>query len=288
MFRSAWFEQCCWKLLSLTLLVLCINIPAGYAGDVTKYARFQVDQRTAYGVVKGDEIHELAGDFFAHSTRQTFNRSNVELLPPTHPRQVFGVALNYRSHVGQREEEEDRIPETLQLFHKTPSGVIGPNDEIVIPEGAENVHYEAEMVVVIGKKAKDVPVEEADEYVLGVTCGNDVSSRDWQDQDKQWWRAKGADTFATVGPYVVSGLDYGNLDIEVRVNGTVKHSSNTQRMVRGVEKIVSFASKHVTLEPGDLIYTGATGITSEIEPGDVVDVEIEGVGVLRNNVVAEE
>jgi 2-keto-4-pentenoate hydratase/2-oxohepta-3-ene-1,7-dioic acid hydratase in catechol pathway len=281
-------DRNCWKWLSLSLVVFCLHATAGFAGDVTKYVRFRADQQMSYGVLETGTIHELTGDFYAHASRRSFDRSEVELLAPTHPRHVFGVALNYRSHVGQREAEEDRIPETLQLFHKSPSSVIGPNDEIVIPEGAENVHYESEMVVVIGKKAHDVSVEEADDYILGVTCGNDVSARDWQNQDKQWWRAKGADTFAPVGPYVVSGLNYDQLDIEVRVNGTVKHRSNTSRMARGVEKIVSFTSQYVTLEPGDLIFTGATGITSEIEPGDVVEVEIEGVGVLRNKVVAGE
>lgn len=105
----------------------------------------------------------------------------------------------HQSHTGQFEENPESIPDTLQLFYKSPSSVIGPNDEIVLPEGAENVHYESEMVVVIGKEAQDVPVEEAGEYVLGVTCGNDVTARDWQTQDMQWWRGKGADTFAAVG-----------------------------------------------------------------------------------------
>jgi 2-keto-4-pentenoate hydratase/2-oxohepta-3-ene-1,7-dioic acid hydratase in catechol pathway len=261
---------------------------SGAVEDVTKYARFRVDQRTAHGIVNDGMIRELTGNFFDHASRRTYKRSEVELLPPTQPTNVLGVALNYVSHMDQLEENPESIPDTLQLFYKSPSSVIGPNDEIVIPEGAQNVHYESEMVIVIGKEAKDVSVAEADEYVLGVTCGNDVTARKWQTQDMQWWRGKGADTFAPVGPYVVSGLEYDSLDIEVRLNGEVQQSSNTSLMVRDDETIVSFASRHVTLKPGDLIYTGATGITSEIEPGDVVEVDIEGVGVLRNRVVAEE
>ena len=280
---------------SSLLLLLPLTLAFVFAGpplpsdsdDVTKYVRFRVDDRTARGVMEGSTIRELAGNFYDHATQRTYSRSEVEILPPTEPTKVLGVALNYASHMDQLEENPESIPDTLQLFYKSPSSVIGQNDEIVIPDGAENVHYESEMVIVIGKKAEDVSVEEADDYVLGITCGNDVSARDWQTQDMQWWRGKGADTFAPAGPAIVSGLDYDSLDIEVRLNGNVEQSSNTSHMVRGVEEIVSFASQYVTLQPGDLIYTGATGITSEIEPGDVVEVEIEGVGVLRNRVVAE-
>jgi 2-keto-4-pentenoate hydratase/2-oxohepta-3-ene-1,7-dioic acid hydratase in catechol pathway len=275
-------------LLPLAATVVLTGSLHDASDEATKYARFRVDQRTAHGVVEGGTIRPLADTFFDHAAQQTYPRSEVELLPPTQPTKVLGVALNYRSHTGQLEENPENIPDTLQLFFKSPSSVIGANDEIEIPEGAENVHYEAEMVIVIGKEAEDVPVEEAGEYVLGVTCGNDVTARGWQTQDMQWWRGKGADTFAPVGPYVVSGLDYNSLDIEVRLNGEVQQSSNTRLMARDVEEIVSFASQYTTLKPGDLIYTGATGITSEIEPGDVVEVDLEGVGVLRNRVVAEE
>lgn len=275
-------------LLPLAATVVFTGSLHGTSEEVARYVRFRVDQRTAHGVMNDGTIRALAGNFFDHTTRQTYQRSEVELLPPTQPSKVLGVALNYRSHTGQLEENPENIPDTLQLFYKSPSSVIGPNDEIVLPEGAENVHYESEMVVVIGKEAKDVPVEEAGDYVLGVTCGNDVTAREWQTQDMQWWRGKGADTFAPVGPSVVSGLDYDSLDIKVRLNGEVQQSSNTRLMARDVEEIVSFASQYVTLEPGDLIYTGATGITSEIEPGDTVEVDIEGIGVLRNRVVAEE
>jgi 2-keto-4-pentenoate hydratase/2-oxohepta-3-ene-1,7-dioic acid hydratase in catechol pathway len=132
-------------------------------------------------------------------------------------------------------------------------------------------------------------VSQADalDYVLGVTCGNDVSARKWQQNDVQWWRAKGADTFGPCGPFIVSGLDYDNLDMELRVNGKTMHKTNTSKMIHGVAPTVSFLSRYVTLQPGDLIFTGTAGKTQPLAVGDVVEVEIEGVGVLRNRVVAE-
>ena len=156
----------------------------------------------------------------------------------------------------------------------------------VIPKTTDNVHYEAEMVIVVGKRAKDVPVDKALDYVLGVTCGNDVSARDWQRDDVQWWRAKGSDTFGPCGPYIAAGLDYDDLLLQLRVNGEVKQSQRTSELVHGVPEIVSWISQHATLEPGDLIYTGTPGSTSAFKPGDVVEVELEGVGILRNNIVA--
>ncbi len=256
--------------------------------SITKLARFEKDGHVGHGVVKGNRIHEIEGDFYGDRkmTGRSYALSNVTLLAPTQPSKVLGVALNYRSHVGQTGETE--IPETLQLFYKSPSSVIGPGDDIVIPQGAENVHYESEMVAVIGRRAKEISVSEAPHHVLGVTCGNDVTARDWQSTDMQWWRAKGADTFAPCGPVVASGLDHQNLDIEIRLNGQREQKSNTSYMVRDVAKVVSFVSHYVTLQPGDLIYTGATGITSRIEEGDTVEVEIEGIGTLRNPVVDEE
>lgn len=142
------------------------------------------------------------------------------------------------------------------------------------------------MVVVIGKRASKVPVERAKEYVLGVTCGNDVSARDWQQGDVQWWRAKGCDTFGPCGPVVTVGCNYDNLLLTTRVNGEVRQQQRTKDLIHNVAMIVSFASMHITLEPGDLIYTGTPGKTEEIRPGDIVEVELEGVGTLRNPVQA--
>jgi 2-keto-4-pentenoate hydratase/2-oxohepta-3-ene-1,7-dioic acid hydratase in catechol pathway len=156
---------------------------------------------------------------------------------------------------------------------------------VVRPPDAKNLHYEGEMVVVIGREAKNVPLEEAGAYVFGVTAGNDVSERDWQAADLQWFRAKGSDTFGPVGPVLVAGLDYNNLLLRTRVNGEIRQEARTQDLIFNVEEIVSYVSRYVTLYPGDIIFTGTPGATRAMEPGDVVEVELEGVGVLRNPVV---
>jgi 2-keto-4-pentenoate hydratase/2-oxohepta-3-ene-1,7-dioic acid hydratase in catechol pathway len=158
----------------------------------------------------------------------------------------------------------------------------------VLPRDVGVVHYEAEMVVVIGKTARNVPREDALDYVFGVTCGNDVSAREWQKGDVQWWRAKGSDTFGPCGPAIVCGLDYDNLMMELRLNGEVRQKESTKQLIHDVAGTLSFISRYVTLHPGDLIFTGTPGQTDEIKAGDVVEVEIEGVGVLRNKVVREE
>jgi len=142
------------------------------------------------------------------------------------------------------------------------------------------------MVIVIGKRAKDVPVERALEHVFGVTCGNDVSARDWQRGDIQWWRAKGSDTFGPCGPFIVSGVDYNALQIQLRLNGEVRQLQNTRDMVHDVAGIVSWISRHVTLEAGDLIFTGTMGTTQAMNPGDTVEVELENAGILVNKVAA--
>jgi 2-keto-4-pentenoate hydratase/2-oxohepta-3-ene-1,7-dioic acid hydratase in catechol pathway len=146
------------------------------------------------------------------------------------------------------------------------------------------VHYEGEMVVVIGKKAKNISVQDAPEHIFGITAGNDVSERDWQKNDLQWFRGKVSDTFGPLGPAIVQGLDHSDLLLQTRVNGEVRQSQRTRDLVFDVETVVSYISKYVTLMPGDLIFTGTPGTTAAMQPGDVVEVELEGVGVLRNKV----
>ena len=252
-------------------------------GAVTKYVRFKVDDRVMYGIVEGERVRELAGDLFQlwEKTDITHPLNKVTLLVPTTPTKVVALALNYRSHLGERVPHKDP-----QGFFKVPSSLLRHEATIQLP--TENVHYEGELVLVIGKRAKDVDEADALDYVLGVTCGNDVSARDWQDNDIQWWRAKGSDTFGPCGPFIVSGLNYDNLNLELRVNGKPRQQTNTNLLIHDTAEIVSFLSKHVTLEPGDLIFTGTPGTTQALHPGDVVEVEIQGVGVLKNNVVRKD
>lgn len=178
------------------------------------------------------------------------------------------------------------------MFYKPITCLQNPEDPIVMPPGAQDVHYEAEFVIVIGKKAKNVPLEQAADYILGYTCGNDVSERNWQggsidgpeNQDLQWWRAKGSETFGPMGPAIAVGLDYEKSKIQSRLNGEVRQEQMLSDLVHKPPEVVSFVSRYVTLLPGDVIFTGTPGETKPMAVGDVVEIEIDGIGVLRNKV----
>ncbi|HIA48982.1 MAG TPA: FAA hydrolase family protein [Acidobacteria bacterium] len=249
------------------------------AQEITKYVRYAYEGAESYGVLKGGEIHELRGNIFetVELTGQIVALDDARLLVPVQPSKVIAVGFNYRSHLGERKP-------TLYpgLFAKYPTSLIATGEEIVFPPGASNVHYEGEMVLVIGRRAKHVSREEALDYVFGVTAGNDVSERDWQASDLQWFRAKGSDTFGPLGPVLVRGLNPDDLLLQTRLNGEVRQSQRTSDLVFDSSEIVSYVSQFVTLEPGDVIYTGTPGETQSMQPGDVVEVELEGVGILRN------
>jgi 2-keto-4-pentenoate hydratase/2-oxohepta-3-ene-1,7-dioic acid hydratase in catechol pathway len=251
--------------------------------QVTRYVRYSAGGKTAYGMLDGDVVRELSGDFFQspRPTGKTLRRSEVTLLAPVVPSKVIAVGLNYKSHIG--ESPAAKYP---GLFAKMPTSIVGPDASIVIPPGAGNVHFEGELVVVIGRRAKNVSVADAPQYIFGVTAGNDVSERDWQRDDLQWFRAKASDTFGPLGPVIVKGINYGDLLLQTRLNGAVVQSQRTKDLIFDVPTIVSYISQFVTLEPGDIIYTGTPGSTKPMKPGDVVEIDIEGIGVLRNRVVA--
>ncbi|UCF21729.1 MAG: fumarylacetoacetate hydrolase family protein [Gemmatimonadota bacterium] len=250
---------------------------------MTRYVRYARGDTIAYGVEEGATIRELDGDPFSgpRATGATVPISDVRLLAPCTPSKIIAVGLNYRSHLGGRP-----APEYPGVFAKLPSAVIGPDEAIVIPEDAREVHYEGELVVAIGKRAKNVSMERARDCVFGVTAGNDVSERVWQRGDLQWVRAKASDTFAPIGPAIVSGLNYNDLLVQTRVNGEARQAERTRDMLFDVDTVVAYISRYVTLLPGDLIFTGTPGTTTALQPGDVVEVEVEGVGVLRNHVAA--
>jgi 2-keto-4-pentenoate hydratase/2-oxohepta-3-ene-1,7-dioic acid hydratase in catechol pathway len=267
----------------VAVFLTCVAASLAGEANVARYVRFLAGGRAAYGVVEGSRVREIQGDLFGswRPGEKTYALSEVKILVPCRPSKILAVARNYKSHGGALTPIEH--PE---LFFKPPSCLVADGASIVIPPGAEPVHYEGELVIVVGKRARNVPPEKALDYVLGVTCGNDVSARDWQQKDVQWWRAKGSDTFGPCGPAIVTGLHYDDLLVQTRVNGELKQKERTSQMVHGVAAILSWASRYLTLEPGDLIYTGTPGTTSELKPGDVVEVEIEGIGVLKNPVKA--
>ena len=271
------------RLMQTTLLSSSILVATAMAGEgmATRLVRFESNGNPAYGVVEGDRVVEIEGDLYGDwkKTDRTRNLEGLKILIPTEPSKVLALAGNYKDHLG-----DIPVPGNPEIFYKLPTTLIAHGEQIVIPPGTEEVHPELELVVVIGKKTKNVSKDNALDHVLGVTCGNDVSARDWQRGDRQWWRAKGADTFGPVGPFIATGIDYGALDIELRVNGEVRQKSDTSHMIFGVAEIVSFISQFVTLEPGDLIFTGTPGKTRGISPGDTIEVEIEGIGTLKNTV----
>lgn len=248
------------------------------------YVRYDEGGVARYGILEGESIRELQGDLFAAPTPtgRRVPRASVRLLAPVVPSKVIAVGLNYKSHLGER-------PSATYpgLFAKLPTSIIAHEEPIVLPADAGNTHYEGEMVVVIGKRAHRVSRETARQYVFGVTVGNDVSERDWQRSDLQWFRAKAADTFGPLGPVLVTGLDPDDLLLQTRLNGEVVQSQRTRDLIFGVAEIVSYVSQYVTLLPGDVIYTGTPGTTRAFKPGDVIEVELEGVGTLRNPVVRQ-
>ncbi len=310
--------------LPVVLLMAAFAVHARAEDGPVKFARFQVGETVGYGVVEGDRLRLIEGDLFGEwkKTDKSFAIDEVKLLVPTRPTQVLALAGNYRSHLSDEKSittvvttttrtttdlktgktrsettskteyrSSNEVPEKFRIpqpFFKSPSCLTAQGGDIVIPNDADTVHFEAELVLVIGKTAKNVSKADALDYVFGVTCGNDVSARIWQRNDVQWWRAKGADSFGPCGPFIARGIDYDNLLTRLRLNGKVMQEESTSHMINDVATAVSFISRHITLHPGDLIFTGTSGKTAAIQPGDVVEVEIEGVGVLRNNVVAAE
>jgi 2-keto-4-pentenoate hydratase/2-oxohepta-3-ene-1,7-dioic acid hydratase in catechol pathway len=264
----------------LAMAVLAAGVTA-WAQDVTKYVRYEHGGAVSYGVLEGETIHQLAGDVFASPERTgaTVALGDVTLLAPTDPRKVVAAGLNYRSHLGGAEPAE--YP---GLFDKHATSLIGHGAEITYYEDASNLHFEGEMVLIIGKTARNVSVEDAPDYIFAVAPGNDISERVWQGGDLQWFRAKGADTFGPVGPVMASGVNYDDLLLQTRVNGETLQSQRTSDLLFDSSFLVSYISRYVTLEPGDMIFTGTPGSTSAMQPGDVVEIELEHVGVLRNTI----
>ncbi|MBM3735945.1 MAG: DUF2437 domain-containing protein [Acidobacteria bacterium] len=254
-----------------------------------KYVRFQSDAGPSWGRLDGDKVFRITGDLFGeHKVSKTAKPLNgLKLLAPATPPKIFAVGLNYRSHLGSRP-----APPTPEIFYKPITSITDPGAPIVLPKSSTNVHYEGELVLVIGKTIKKASRKQAAAAIFGVTCGNDVSERGWQhgadgaSRDLQWWRAKGADTFAPCGPVLVTGINYNNLTLTTRLNGEVVQQQTTGDLLFDPATIVSTISQEVTIQQGDLIFTGTPGTTRKMSPGDVVEVEIEGIGLLRNKVKA--
>jgi 2-keto-4-pentenoate hydratase/2-oxohepta-3-ene-1,7-dioic acid hydratase in catechol pathway len=250
-----------------------------------KYIRYRYQEKTSYGILDGNVVREIRGALFGDrkETGFTTHLDAIELLWPCEPSKILAVGLNYGSHLVSHAPGAS-APKNPEIFLKPPSALLKPEGAIQIPINAQIVHYEGELAVVIGKTVRRATESEALDSIFGFTCGNDISERYWQKNDLQWWRAKGSDTFAPLGPSIVTGFDWKQGRIETRVNGSVVQAGRFSELLFDPPAIIRFASQYVTLYPGDVIYTGTPGSTDKLKAGDIVEVEIPGIGVLRNTV----
>lgn len=258
-----------------------------------RIVRYQKNEEIFYGVLKGEEIRTIEGDIFEEFVvrPESVNRREVNLLSPVNPPNIIAIGLNYKEHA---DESGQDYPENPLIFLKATSSLIGPEDNIILPDMApDEVDYEAELVIVIGKRAKNIEMDNVEKYILGYTCGNDVSARDCQLRiDKQWARGKSFDTFCPLGPWIETELaNPDNCRIISRLNGKIMQDSNTSDLIFGVKELVSYCSKNFTLLPGTVIMTGTpSGVGFARRPpvflkkGDHIEIEIEGIGILSNKV----
>lgn len=255
-------------------------------------------QDPAYGIVElevdggehPDTVAALTNDPLAgvavNYTGERHQLEDVRLLAPVIPRsKVVAVGANYADHAAEMGKEVPKIP---LIFFKPNTSVIGPGESVVIPEGCEDLHYEGELAIVIGRICKEVPTERVPEVIFGYTIANDITARDWQRSDQQWSRAKGSDTFCPLGPWINTHLtieEASALAIETRVGEDIRQSGSTSQMVRGIAELVSFISGFTTLLPGDVILTGTPAGVGSVDAGDEVHVQIDGLGTLSNPIV---
>jgi len=260
------------------------------------YCRFETEGRAVYGRWYEGKIEELEGSIFddPKPTGKTYAADSVRVLVPCVPTKVIAVGLNYASHQHFVTAAEGGFttpggkPLDMTkpvIFAKFPTCLVSDGADIVLPPDATNVHFEGELALVVGKTASRVPEREARDHVFGVSICNDLVDREWLLNDLQWFRAKGSDSFGPLGPVIATGLDYQNLKLRTWVNGELRQDSSTAELVYSPDKLLSYISHYVTLVAGDVIFTGTPGQTQAVLPGDTIEVEIEGIGRLRNPVV---
>jgi len=252
-----------------------------------RIVRYQIEKEPPrYGWLLEDKIGDIEGDLFGEFRRLRAKTplESVRLLAPAQPSKIVCVGRNYTEHAKEHDAEVPKVP---LIFMKPPSAIINPRDAIILPPQSQQVEHEAELVVVIGKRGRNVPAEQARSHVLGYTIGNDVTARDLQKSDGQWTRAKGFDTFCPFGPWIDTDFDASDALITCKVSGQPRQMASTRDMVFSVATLVAFISSVMSLEPGDLIFTGTPAGVGPLKDGDVVEAEIDRLGVLSNPVVAE-
>ncbi|NPV50933.1 MAG: fumarylacetoacetate hydrolase family protein [Candidatus Methanofastidiosum sp.] len=249
-----------------------------------KFLRYSYNDKIENGIFENNMIKKIKGDYFSEFqiTETEIDINSVKLLSPTMPSKIVAVGLNYVDHAKELKME---IPKNPIIFIKPASTVIGPEDPIIYPETSTQVDYEVELGIVIGRRAKNVEKDEAEEYILGYTVFNDVTARDLQRKDTQWTRAKSYDTFAPIGPMIETNIDPFDLPISLKLNGTTKQNSSTKNMIFNCYDLLEFISEIMPLEPGDVIATGTPPGVGPMNRGDTVEAKIEGIGVLKNYVI---
>lgn len=251
------------------------------------FVAFDKDGMRSYGRLEGDTIFELETPPWISDkpTGKKFPLREMKLLCPAAPSKIILTGLNYKDHVKESASATKEFAEPM-IALKAPSALIGPEEPILHPGGGLEVHFEGELALVIGKKARKVFKEEAPGYILGCTCLNDVTARNLQKKDVQWSRAKSFDTFCPVGPWIVTDIDPTRLKLTTRQNGLVRQNGDTAQMIWNPFELVSFISGVMTLYPGDLISTGTPAGAGPVLPEDVIEIEIEKIGILKNRVAA--
>jgi 2-keto-4-pentenoate hydratase/2-oxohepta-3-ene-1,7-dioic acid hydratase in catechol pathway len=257
-----------------------------------KWCRFEANGKMSYGRIEGESVVAVEGAPWASPADTSVRHplSAVKLLIPSVPSTFYCVGINYREHIiaaAKRRGVEPVFPERPDIGYRANNALCAHGDPIVKPKDAGEVfQYEGELVAVIGKQARNVPQDKALDYVFGWTIGNDVSERTWQRGDRTLWRAKNADSFKPMGPWIVTGLDYRTMTTVIRLNGQEVDRFATANMIHDVETYIAEVSKYCTLYPGDVMWMGTDGSPRNMKPGDVCEVEISGIGTLRNPVVA--
>ncbi|MBN1370287.1 MAG: fumarylacetoacetate hydrolase family protein [Dehalococcoidaceae bacterium] len=250
-----------------------------------KIVRYTHNNNSSYGIVEGDTVKPIIGQPYKEieTGDACLPVSRVKLLAPCQPTKIIAMGLNYHSHA---REMGHKIPNSPLTFLKPPTAVIGPEANIIYPSASARVDYEGELAVIISKIAWRVSKENVNDYILGYSCFNDVTARDLQQQDNQWTRAKGFDTFAAIGPWIETDLEPGSLNLETYLNDELKQQGNTGDLIYNIAEIINFISNVMTLMPGDVIATGTPAGIGPMYPGDRVEVKIQGIGSLVNYVIA--
>ncbi len=252
-----------------------------------RIARAALGEESFYVLLREEKALRLAGLPFEglQETGEVYPLSALRLLAPCEPSKVVCVGKNYLDHIAEAADGNSKPPEAPLLFIKPNTAVIGPEDGIVYPACSERVDYEAELGVVIKKRAHNIAAGTAKDYIFGYTCLNDVTARDIQRREGQWTRGKGFDTFCPIGPWIETELDAQNTRVSSRLNGETRQNGQTSMMIHSIDKLLCVMSECMTLLPGDVVATGTPAGIGAMQKGDVIEIEVEGIGVLRNTVM---